>query len=409
MNHKIVLITILFFSCLEGFSQKIISSNPLADKNDSLIAIYYMPVGNEVIKLITSQPINKGKATSGPYVGYEMISYPQSLVFADGFKIQFKNDESVIDIKENSILTEEREVINEGKKTIRYYHLLNRQMIEKAQTTLGLEDNIFLLNTGNVLVTDEFEGYGRSITFYNQSLKLISNDQPLKEERFVSSTFSEYGNSILFAIKPYGFQGIKSNLVLIKYDSNTGKLIQRIETLIDDVTPTNIKFNSAQIAFWGNRKMIGLNNEGQKRWSTEINLISVEMTLVNNGTCLVTQTEKGLAMLSMETGITLWSHSFSELSILKSSYDLSSVLILPLEIKPVLDNAKIAIVLGVYKKDDLSSPHPSFESAFILFNHDGIILNQQLNSNKSRVEKIVETKDKVFMLNDENIIIHEKN
>ena len=103
MNHKIVLITILFFSCLEGFSQKIISSNPLADKNDSLIAIYYMPVGNEVIKLITSQPINKGKATSGPYVGYEMISYPQSLVFADGFKIQFKNDESVIDIKENSL------------------------------------------------------------------------------------------------------------------------------------------------------------------------------------------------------------------------------------------------------------------------------------------------------------------
>ena len=228
MNIKILILFICIGFFIHGFSQEVIKSRNLTTIKESIKDIYFIPGEEEVVRL-TSKPIYSNTKSGNQNTPSEMVSVSQSLIFSDGIKINLIKNETLVDLKENFLVTEQRISEVKDEKIVRNYIIKNKKITLIGQIKIGLEKNIFLLNNGNIIVTDEFELYGKSIQIYDSTLNLISSLTPFRENGYSNVSFYENQDKIIFVFTPVVSDSLGS-LMLEIFDKRSEKFIKEIES-----------------------------------------------------------------------------------------------------------------------------------------------------------------------------------
>lgn len=131
----------------------------------------------------------------GYFQGLSRLECTPVLVWPDGMQTQLSRNERIVQVNSQFVYTIQANWKNYAQE-LRAYQRAGNQLEFFAGKELSMEQTIFPLHSGRLLVSDFYELAGRGVQLYDEQLNLTYQLQPFVGE-FQHFTFSEQGDSLL--------------------------------------------------------------------------------------------------------------------------------------------------------------------------------------------------------------------
>ncbi len=315
----------------------------------------------------------------------------ESVISETGQTYILKENEHVVDIQGPSILTKSVEA---NKATLHLYKLdENSSMSAIGVTNIETGGNASFLGGGLVILTDEYELFGRYIRFYSDTLTEIKSIRPFEDSGFQNVEYADNNEVILVLAMSKDKQ---TKLLLFDKANLT---LKKESNLYEKIVPNSVKSFDPGFIVYGRSTVSYIDNQGNLVWSKNLLLPRKEIEVFQERLFLITRA--GLICLDATTGAIKWQRTISSFyphTLISNANELPNIEIRPIVMKAIFEKgSKLALVIGQTKKGSINPTYPIYNSELYVFNNNGDVIFKSHLADKSHVIQL-ETRQNTFSI-----------
>ena len=406
-RKKIVLMFSLIFICSFLTAITLIDSYSFLETKDNIIEVYNFPETDEIFK-IYSNSLGPKILDHGPAADMVTEAFEDGLIWDSGKKISFSISERFLDYKNGLIFTTtsvwktyKKEFITEiGSYTI----LQNSLLKSDKKLIIGNNDQIYVLNNGNIIVTNLHEYYGTKVDIYSSGFELLESYNPFLVG-FGNVQYAENENEILFVFHPTK-SSREDMLKLLVVDSNTGSLKYEKE-VFNNFSASAVYALKDLFVIYGDGWLNAVNNKGEIVWDKSFDAPE-KIFECNDNNCFYFLTAEQLFCMKKKNGHIKWKKDLSSIyqNKLEEKVDkYTDIALSVLDLEVIFNGENIGIIIGQTSKTMHSTTH-KYNGILYILDKDGNTIDQVEYDKKYKLIELISDGDKIKIVNDNEVIIY---
>ncbi len=408
-RKKIVLIFSLVFICSFLTALTLIDSYTFSETTDNIIKVYNYPKTNEIFKIF-SNSLGPKILDHGPAVDMVTEVFEDGLIWDSGKKISFSKSERFLDYKNGMIFTTtsvwktyKKDFISE----IGSYSILQNSLLKSDnKIIIGNNDQKYILNNGNIIVTNLHEYYGTKVDIYSSDFELLESYNPFLVG-FGNVQYVENENEILFVFHPTK-SSREDMLKLLIVDSNTGSLKYEKE-VYNNFSASAVFALKDLYVIYGDGWLNAVNRKGNVVWDKSFD-IPEKIIECNDKKYFYILTMEHLFCMKKKNGRVKWKKDLSSIypeKIEEKVDKYTDIALNTLDLEVLFAGEYIGIIIGQTSKSMYSSTH-KYNGVLYILDKDGNAIDHVDCVKKSKLIELISDGDKIKIVSDNDVRVYNK-
>lgn len=414
----LVLITLIFQNVIYSQKSSIQSQDiyEFKTKSTNLSVDYVIDLikdnnQNEVIVYSNFNGLKEIK--EGNSIGFKTGDFLDGIVFKDGTKFEFSENETYLFSIEDKVYTSKLDFLNSLKHI--YIYKLKENSLEKTDKELSIPiyfsiNNI--LNSDFLLFSNQYELVGDSVKIYDKNLNVIK-EFTFYKDGFNRMLYSGFGEKIIVITTPNISTPENKGFRVSLIDTQDNFSIQKTN-FHDEINPVKIFPFENNFALISNGEIRLLDEQRKINWTKSLNVSSSAFSTVakKEENKLFVIAEGCIVCLSISDGQEIWRINLKELypyfeepKSIKNEYYAAYF---PRDFQ-LLNSINVIGLLSAKSEQDYSKGTVKYSDKYLtLINYSGEVI-QHFTLNDNKQEYKVQSKNiplKLFMQQNEIIIFN---